>query len=128
MWLWWLMFGIDLIVPVVMILVGRMMWKHCPKEINDTFGYRTKRSMKNQDTWKFAHEYCGKLWWKAGWILLALTVPVQLLLLGCGEEMLPMWSLGLMLLQTSVMLLTIAPTESALKRKFEEGGTVHPEQ
>lgn len=23
--------------------------------------------MAYMDTWKFAHEYCGKLWWKIGW-------------------------------------------------------------
>ena len=52
----------DLIVPIVMIIGGRMMWKHCPKSINGIVGYRTHRSTKNMDTWKFAHEYCGKLW------------------------------------------------------------------
>ncbi len=127
MWLWWLMFGMDLIVPVVMILVGRMMWKHYPKEINDILGYRTKRSMKNKDTWKFAHEYCGQLWWKVGWILLIPTVLAQILLLRCREEVLPMWALGLMLLQTAVMLVTIAPTEHALQKKFDEAGNLRPE-
>ena len=52
----------DLIIPIVMIIGGRMMWKHCPKHINGIVGYRTTRSMKNMDTWKFAHDYCGKLW------------------------------------------------------------------
>ncbi len=127
MWLWWLMFGMDLIVPVVMILVGRMMWKHYPKEINDILGYRTKRSMKNKDTWKFAHEYCGQLWWKVGWILLAPTVLAQILLLRCRADVLPIWALGLMLLQTAVMLVTIAPTEHALQKKFDEAGNLRPE-
>ena len=64
MWFWWFMLICDLIVPIVMIIGGRMMWKHCPKSINGIVGYRTNRSMKNMDTWKFAHKYCGKLWWK----------------------------------------------------------------
>ena len=29
-------------------------------QINDAFGYRTTRSMKNQETWRFAHQYSGK--------------------------------------------------------------------
>ena len=61
MWFWWFMLICDMIIPIVMVIVGRMMWKHCPKNINGMSGYRTTRSMKNMDTWKFAHDYCGKL-------------------------------------------------------------------
>ena len=35
--------------------------KKAPKEINSVFGYRTSMSMKNKDTWEFAHKYCGKV-------------------------------------------------------------------
>ena len=40
------------------------MSKYPPKEINGIIGYRTTMSRKNMDTWKFAHDYCGKLWLK----------------------------------------------------------------
>ncbi|MEE0057733.1 MAG: SdpI family protein [[Bacteroides] pectinophilus] len=46
----------DCTIPLLMIIAGRMMWKHCPKKINGIVGYRTKMSMINMDTWKFAHE------------------------------------------------------------------------
>ena len=36
-----------------MIACGWMMWKHCPKNIDGLVGYRTSRSMRNMDTWKF---------------------------------------------------------------------------
>ena len=49
---WWFMLICDMIIPIVMVIVGRMMWKHCPKHINGMLGYRTTRSMKNMDTWK----------------------------------------------------------------------------
>ena len=66
MWFWWFILICDCIIPAVMIIAGRMMWKHCPKKINGVVGYRTRMSMINMDTWEFAHEYAGKLWWKAG--------------------------------------------------------------
>lgn len=66
MWFWWFLFCCDLLVPVTMIVSGRIMWKHPPKNINGLMGYRTSRSMKNMDTWLFAHDYCGRLWWKIG--------------------------------------------------------------
>ncbi len=30
-----------------------------PRQVNSMFGYRTARSMKNEDTWKFAHRHCA---------------------------------------------------------------------
>ncbi|MBO5057040.1 MAG: SdpI family protein [Lachnospiraceae bacterium] len=62
MWFWWFMFVCDLLIPVFMIICGRMMWKNSPKSINGIIGYRTTRSMQNKDTWRFAHDYCGRLW------------------------------------------------------------------
>jgi hypothetical protein len=61
MWFWWFMFICDLLIPIVMILGRKMMWKHSPKNINGLVEYRTTRSMKNMDTSQFVHEYCGKL-------------------------------------------------------------------
>lgn len=60
------------------IIAGYMMYKHPPKEINGVIGYRTTRSRKNIDTWKFAHDYCGRLWLKAGFVLLIPTIIAQI--------------------------------------------------
>ena len=49
-----------------MVGFGYYFYRHAPKEINDIFGYRTRMSMLNEDTWQFAHHYAGKLWFKWG--------------------------------------------------------------
>ncbi|MBH5299218.1 SdpI family protein [Corynebacterium silvaticum] len=38
-------------------------WYLCPefKTSHDVSGYRTSRSMKNQDTWNFSQKYCAKI-------------------------------------------------------------------
>ena len=77
MWFWWFILICDCIIPAIMIIAGRMMWKHCPKKINGVVGYRTKMSMINMDTWRFAHDHAGKLWWKVGIGLLGPTNGVQ---------------------------------------------------
>ena len=56
---WIFMLIMDLLLPFTMIGFGRYFMKKAPKEINSVFGYRTSMSMKNKDTWKFAHKYCG---------------------------------------------------------------------
>ena len=37
MWFWWFMLICDLLIPITMLIGGRMMWKHCPKRINILF-------------------------------------------------------------------------------------------
>ena len=118
MWFWWFMFICNLIIPILLIVAGRMMWKHCPKQINGIYGYRTKRSMKNMDTWKFAHDYCGKLWWKIGWIMLIPTVLVQIPFLHSSEDAIGGVGAVLCTIQVIVLIVSIFPTEAALKKKF----------
>ena len=60
--------------------------KTSPKEINYIFGYRTDMSMKNKDTWNFAHKYIGNRWFYLGLILAPITVILMLLVIGKGED------------------------------------------
>lgn len=62
-----------LFIPVLMILCGYLMYKHTPKDINVLVGYRTAMSMKNQETWDFAHNYCGRLWVKVGAVMTIIS-------------------------------------------------------
>jgi len=123
MWFWIFMFICNLIVPLLLIIVGRMMWKHCPKKINSIVGYRTSRSMKNMDTWKFAHTYCGQLWWKIGWIMLVLSIIVQLPFVKATENQVGVVGAIICTVQCLVLIASIFPTEKALKRNFKEDGT-----
>lgn len=122
MWFWWFMFICNLIVPILLIVAGRMMWKHCPKQINGIYGYRTKRSMKNMDTWKFAHDYCGKLWWKIGWIMLIPTVLVQIPFIHSNENVIGEVGAVLCTIQVIALIISIFPTEAALKKTFLDDG------
>ena len=120
---WWFMLLCDLLIPIVMVVLGRMMWKHCPKRINNIVGYRTTRSMKNMDTWRFANEYCGRLWYKMGLFMLAFSVLVSVLLLRTNDNTYSMISLIFVLLQCIILIVSIIPTELALKKMFYEDGT-----
>ena len=123
MWLWWFLFACNVMVPVIQMSAGRMMWKHCPQKINSVYGYRTSRSMKNQDTWKFAHDHCGRVWWKIGWIMLILSVVVQIPFYHSSEEVIGKVSAILCTLQLIALIASIFPTEYALKKEFLEDGS-----
>ena len=118
MWFWIFMFFCNLLVPLIMIIAGKMMWQKCPGKINRVYGYRTKRSMKNMETWKFAHEHCGKLWWKIGWMMLVVTCVVQIPFIHSSEDVIGKLGTVLCSIQLIVLLGSIIPTEVALKKKF----------
>ena len=122
MWFWWFMLCCDVLIPVLMIIAGRMMWKHPPKTINGTVGYRTSRSMMNMDTWNFAHDYCGRLWWKIGWIMLVPSILIHIPLYGKSANAIGIACGLLITVQTIVLIVSIFPTERALKRTFTDSG------
>ena len=123
MWFWWFMFVCNLLTPVLMIVCGKMMWKHTPKNINGIIGYRTTRSMKNMDTWKFAHDYCGRLWWKIGWIMLIPSIIVQFPFFNSDDNMIGVVGVILCTIQCVILIISIFLTERALKRNFTDDGT-----
>lgn len=122
MWFWRFMFVCDLLIPILMISAGRMMWKHPPKKINGMIGYRTALSMKNQDTWKFAHDYCGKLWWKIGWIMLISSAVIHVPFYNCPENIIGIMGGILCAIQCVILAVSIFPTERALKGTFTKEG------
>ncbi|MCM1499236.1 MAG: SdpI family protein [Clostridium sp.] len=122
MWFWWFMLVCDLLIPILMVAAGRMMWKHAPEKINGLVGYRTARSMKNIDTWKFAQEHCGRLWWKIGWVMLIPSFVVHLPFYHSSENRIGVVAAILCTVQCVILIASIFPTERALKRIFTEEG------
>lgn len=123
MYIWWFMFFCNLLVPVIQIVVGKMMWKSSPGKINKVYGYRTKRSMKNMDTWEFAHEHCGRVWWRVGWVTLIVSVLAQLPFMHSSEDVSGVVAGVISTLQVCILVLSIFPTERALKKTFYDDGT-----
>ncbi len=127
MWFWYFMLVCDLLVPLAMIIGGRVLRKYSSRKISSLSGYRTPRSAKNMDTWKFANEYSGQLWQKCGWIMLLPSFAVHLPFYGSTEGVIGTVGLILCTVQCGIMLLTIPLTERALKQKFTDEGFLRGE-
>lgn len=119
---WIFMLIIDLLIPVTMIGYGRSFWKKAPKEINAVYGYRTSMSMKNIDTWVFAHNYFGKLWFISGMILLPISVIPMLCIIGRTENVVGTVGEVVCFVQMIPLTGVIIPTEIALKKHFDKNG------
>lgn len=111
-----------LLSPLIMIVFGRMFLKSPPKEINYLFGYRTTMSTKNEDTWEFAHKYCGKIWYYLGLILLPLSVLPLIFVIGKSNDTVGTVTYIICMVNICLLVSSIIPTEIALKKNFDKDG------
>ena len=119
---WYFMLILVLLMPLFMIGFGWMFMTNAPKDINTSFGYRTKRSMKNQDTWDFAHKLFGKTWFVCGIVLIPASLVLMFLVMGREADVIRTTGFIILGLQLFLMLGAILPTETALKNNFDEFG------
>ena len=119
---WIFMFIMVLLIPLTMIFFGWLLFRKTPKEINYVYGYRTKRSMMNEETWRFANQYFGKVWYLCGLISVPLSVIAIAIVFGKGPGTVGTVGGIITMLQMLPLIGAIVPTESELKKKFDENG------
>lgn len=119
---WGILFAVVLMVPGLMILFGWLIYKNPPEQINSVYGYRTALSMKNNDTWRFANMYFGRISIKLNATVMVIAALIMLVLLPCDKDTIATWGTVLTISETAVIIITIPFTESALKRKFDRDG------
>jgi len=120
---WFMMLGFNLLIPAIMLGAGKLFLKKAPKDINWIFGYRTTMSMKNEDTWAFAHKVAGAFWLKWGWITLVITVVTMLLILNKSDEVITVVGCIILFAQMIPLIAVIPHTEKALHNTFDKDGT-----
>lgn len=111
-----------LLIPLVMAAGGYHL-QHHPTNINLLYGYRTTMSTRNADTWAFAQQHCGKIWFRVGMIMLPLSIAVLLIAMAQSLETGLYIELGALAVQTIVLLACCVPTELALRRTFDRKGS-----
>lgn len=119
---WIYMTCCNFLIPFLMIVVGYFFKKFGAGSINAVFGYRTKRSMKNQNTWDFANAYFARLWIKIGWIMLPITILLMLPVIGKEVDVIGTYGGIITMVEIVVLLVSIIPVENAIKKEFDENG------
>jgi hypothetical protein len=75
-------------------------------------------SCKNKDTWFYAHRHAGKLWISLGFVLLVLSIGAVIVI----NNITSMQLTWMILVQLVTVLLSLIPTEIALRREFDKNG------
>ena len=122
MFMWVFMTGCCLLLPVLLYRFGKFFENDDSTEINYTFGYRTARSMKNPDTWRFAQKYWGKLRKQTAAVCMVIAVFPLMLVFGKDADTVGTVGGIICMMQLIPMLATIPKTEKALKGTFDDEG------
>ena len=112
------LFFISILMGAIFLITGFIMLKFPGKKINSSYGYRTSRSMKNQQTWDFAQCYSAKESIKLG-IILALCSVIGI---WYNPGKVVTIILGLILIVGPAIVL-ITKVERAIKREFPDAHT-----
>ena len=119
---WIFMFTMNLLIPIIMIIFGKLFIKNAPKSINMAYGYRTSMSMKNKDTWSYAHKLFGCIWYKLGFVLLILSIIASLFTLNRSDNIISTVTLIIQTTEMIVLILPIFYVEKKLKNIFDSDG------
>jgi uncharacterized membrane protein len=103
---------------MIMLVAGILYLKKPFPNINWMHGYRTQRSMKNQETWEFAQRYFGSTCFRWGAGIVLLTLILMISVLGRSEKIVGMVGTVIGTAQGFVMIYLLTPTERALEKKF----------
>lgn len=115
---WIFMFIVTLLIPTSLLLT----WYLCPKikTINNVSGYRTKRSMQNQNAWDFAQKYCSKISLYMFFPSLILAIVIMPTVISKPVDVIGWMGLGITMIQMISFIVIIISTEKALKKSFDE--------
>lgn len=98
----------------IFFIIGILTYKFPPKQINALYGYRTKASMKDQQTWDFAQQYSAKKMIVIGLVMMLLSI--NFIVIDFTPNQIAI--IGLIVIGFSVMYL-ILKTENAIRSQFK---------
>ena len=104
------------LIGSLMLLISCVFAKYPPKKINDLYGYRTKRSMRNQDCWDFANRHSIRLIWKTS-LLTCIVQAIGVILLDEGVAL-----LTATIVLVTTLIYSVYLTEKELKNTFDKEG------
>jgi len=100
----------------VFIILGVVMYRFPPKDINSFYGYRTRSSMKSKERWDFAQKYSSIELMRMG-LVMVFTSLLSLFYNPLGTLALVL-GIGLLILVIGILLWRV---ERAIKSLFDSG-------
>lgn len=110
---------VDLLVPVIILIIGILYIKKPATHINWMHGYRTERSMRNQEAWDFAQRYFGDVCCRLGSCFILLTLILMISVSKQSQKNIITLGNIIGIGECFMMIYLLIPTERALKKKYD---------
>lgn len=107
---------LHLLLGPLLLIIMLVVKRNPPKKINKLYGYRTRRSMKNQNTWDESNQFSTELMIKSA----ILTIFFQIIAYLIFDFQVAYISSIIFLLVA--LIITIPLTERHLKKLFDKDG------
>ena len=111
----------NLVVPLLMVILGWLLWRHTSKFEKGFVVYRTRQSLLSTEEWNEARKRLGKLWFQVG---LALLIPSVVCLVPfyamakSSEDLISYVMVIAMFVQLFLLFVPILTVEISLSRKI----------
>jgi len=100
---------------ILFLILGFYYLKRPPKKINHWYGYRTRRSMANQEIWDFANRQSAKDFWRVA----IATMGTGLVLLSFDFSFKVFIQLAVLLIG---LVISVWHTEKEISKFFDKNG------
>ncbi len=105
-------------ILTTLLLIVALIWKfYPPKEINSLYGYRTTKSMKNKETWKFANMYASM--WLVRLTALLFMIAILLYSWPVDTALIELYMIAPVII---ALIVVIVRTENYLGKMFDHNG------
>jgi len=111
------------LIGIIFLIAGVIQRYYPPQKINSLYGYRTERSMKDQQNWDEGNRYSAVLMIKASVILIVAGVILAWLLaqIDMGDDAKMLIRVALMILSAAITVVVMFRcTEKHLKSTFKD--------
>lgn len=105
------------IIPITTIIIGLILYYFPPKNINSMYGYRSNRSMQDQDSWDYAQKVSGFISVILGAAMLAATIIAYFILKEKNEFGFYTVTTIVFVQLGALVLGTLLPVELLLKKR-----------
>lgn len=104
-------------IPIILLIMGLGMYFFPPKKINSFIGYRSNKSMKDQESWDYAQKMSGYISTILGFVMLIATVIAYLILEQQGKFGFYSTNVIVFIQLAALVLGTLLPMEILLTRR-----------
>ena len=104
-------------IPIIVLIMGLGMYFFPPKKINSFVGYRSNKSMKDQESWDYAQKMSGFISVILGFVMLISTIIAYTILKQQGKFGFYSTNIILLIQLGALLLGTLLPMEILLTRR-----------